>query len=76
MRWTVNATPSTTSLPLPLALGLSTDRTRVRRRLKAEENISYSLGFAMYGSKSFSPPRSAAIKHTPLRSVTAPTQPS
>ncbi len=31
---------------------------------------------ARYGAKSFSRPRSAAMKHTPLCSVTAPVQPS
>src|SRR5213075_2655201 len=37
---------------------------------------AYSLGFAMYGSKSLSLPRTAAMKQTPLCSDTAPVQPS
>src|SRR5204863_8766978 len=36
----------------------------------------HCFAFARYDAKSFSRPRSATIKHTPLRSVTAPTQPS
>ena len=36
----------------------------------------YSLGVARYGPKSLSPPRTAAMKQTPLCSVTAPVQPS
>ena len=38
--------------------------------------LPYSLGCERYGCKSLSAPRTAAMKQTPLRSITAPVQPS
>ncbi len=48
----------------------------VGREFDSPPGTRYSLGFARYGARSLSPPRTAAMKQTPLCSVTAPVQPS
>src|SRR5580765_7271518 len=55
-----------TGLPLPpplnLTLGFRSNGESKKKFERKRKKISYSLGFAMYGCKSLSPPRTAAMK--------------